>query len=138
MENRRQLFAMMGAALAAGGVGSAKAALPDEVRDSAAAEALKHPFGEQQVYFQGPTDQLKFFEGGNLRLAAGMEPHAPHKHPEEEIMLVTEGYGEISVEGKISKVGPGSMMYCAADKLHGVRAGKSESLLFYYFKWDKR
>ena len=26
----------------------------------------------------------------------------------------------------------------AADKLHGVRAGESGALLFYYFKWDKR
>jgi len=129
---------MMGAALAAAGAGSAQAALPDEVRDSGAAESLKHPFGEQQVYFQGPTDQLKFFEGGNLRLTAGMQPHAPHQHPEEEIMLVTEGSGEISVEGKITKVSPGSMMYCAANKLHGVLADKSEDLLFYYFKWDKR
>ncbi len=138
MENRRQLFAMMGAALTAGAGASANAAIPDEVRNGGGAESLKHPFGEQQVYFQGPTDQLKVFEGGNLRLKAGMEPHPPHKHPEEEIMLVTEGHGEISVEGKITPVGPGSMMYCAADKLHGVRAGESASLLFYYFKWDKR
>ena len=56
MENRRQLFAMMGAALTAGAGASANAAIPDEVRNGGGAESLKHPFGEQQVYFQGPTD----------------------------------------------------------------------------------
>ena len=35
-------------------------------------------------------------------------------------MVITEGTGEITVEGKITKVGPGTMMYCAAGKLHGI------------------
>ena len=64
-----------------------------------------------------------------------MAPHPPHEHPEEEIMVITEGSGEISVEGKVTKVANGSSMYCAAGKLHGVvNTGKSP-LLFYYFKW---
>ena len=91
----------MGAALAAGSATKAQAIIQDEVRNGAAAEDLSFPFGGQQIYFQGPTDRLKVFEGGNLRLKAGMEPHPPHKHPEEEIMIVTEGRGEISVEGKM-------------------------------------
>jgi mannose-6-phosphate isomerase-like protein (cupin superfamily) len=50
-------------------------------------------------------------------------------------MLITEGTGEMSVDGKLTKVGPGVMMYCAADKLHGiVNTGKSP-LLFYFWKW---
>ena len=50
-------------------------------------------------------------------------------------MLITEGTGEMKVDGKLTKVGPGTMMYCAANKLHGiVNTGKS-SLLFYFWKW---
>ena len=50
-------------------------------------------------------------------------------------MILTEGSGEISVEGKVTKVAAGSSMYCGAGKLHGiVNTGKSP-LLFYYFKW---
>jgi uncharacterized cupin superfamily protein len=48
------------------------------------------------------------------RLKPGMSPHAPHQHPEEEFMVITEGAGKISLGGRITKVSPGSMMYCAA------------------------
>ena len=72
---------------------------------------------------------------GSLRLKAGMTPHEPHKHPEEEFMVVTEGTGEISMEGKITKVGPGSMMYCGANKLHGIVNTGKTPLLFYFYKW---
>ena len=138
MENRRQLFAMLGALLAAGSGTTAEAIVPDEGGNGGAAEDLNHPFGDQQIYFQGATDQLKVFEGDNPRLNPGMEPHPPHKHPEEEIMISTEGRGELSVDGKVTPVVASSMMYSATDKFHGVRAVPDSDLLFYYFKWDKR
>ena len=73
---------------------------------------------------------------GSLLLKAGMSPHPPHQHPEEEFMVVTEGTGEMVVEGKKTNVGPGSMMYCAGNKVHGiVNTGKSP-LLFYFYKWQ--
>lgn len=111
--------------------------LPDTTRSAKDAALTREPFGDLLIYFDGPTDQLKAMTAGSLRLKPGMTPHAPHKHPEEEFMVVTEGEGEISVEGKITKVAPGSMMYCAAGKLHGiVNTGKSP-LLFYFYKWQK-
>jgi hypothetical protein len=40
------------------------------------------------------------------------------------------------MEGKITKCGPGSMMYSAANKLHGiVNTGKTPHL-FYFYKWQ--
>jgi len=137
MEDRRQFFTLVGAALAAGGAQPAAAKLPDQVRGFAEAEKLEHPFGVQHIHFQGPTDMLSNLEGGSLALKPGMEPHPPHQHPDEEIMLVCEGTGEISVEGEATQVGPGSMMYTAANKLHGVMNTGTEDLLFYYFKWVK-
>jgi quercetin dioxygenase-like cupin family protein len=72
---------------------------------------------------------------GSLSLKPGMSPHPPHQHPEEEIMIVTEGSGEIVVEGKVTPVAPGSMMYCAAGKLHGIKNTGTKPLLFYFCKW---
>ena len=40
---------------------------------------------------------------GSLRLNPGAEPHPPHKHPEEEFMLITEGTGEMKVDGKLTE-----------------------------------
>jgi len=137
MDNRRHFFTMMAAALAAAGAPAAQAKVTDNVLGTNKAQKLEHPFGVQHIYYQGPTDMLQVFEGGSLSLKSGMEPHPPHKHPEEEIMIVTEGTGEISVEGEITLVGPGSMMFTGANRLHGVKNTGKAPLLFYYFKWRK-
>lgn len=111
------------------------AKLPDATMDEKAAKLTREPFGDLRIYFDGPTDQLKTVTCGSLRLKAGMTPHVPHKHPEEEFMIVTEGTGEISMEGKITKVAPGAIMYCAAGKLHGIVNTGKTPLLFYFIKW---
>lgn len=111
--------------------------LPDGILGESQAKLTREPFGDLRVYFDGPTDQLKLMVAGSLRLKAGATPHPPHKHPEEEFMVVTEGTGEISVEGKKTKVAPGSIMYCAAEKLHDIVNTGKTPLLFYYFKWLK-
>ena len=109
--------------------------LPNAVVNEASARVTHESFGDARVYFEGPTDQVKSMTAGSLRLKPGMAPHPPHEHPEEEFMVITEGTGEITIEGKKSAVAPGAMMYCAAGKVHGiVNTGKS-TLTFYYYKW---
>ena len=125
------------AALSAVPAMAGAAKLPNSVVDMSKAKLSKETFGDLRVYFDGPTDQLRVMTAGSLLLKPGMSPHAPHKHPEEEIMVVTEGAGEISVEGKVTKVGPGSMMYCAADHMHGIVNTGKTPLMFYYYKWMK-
>ncbi len=136
MTKRREL--LQAAAFAAAFVPSASAkSLPNGTLDAAKAKLMKEPFGDLRIYYEGPTDQLKSMTAGSLLLKAGMTPHPPHEHPEEEFMVVTEGTGEISVEGKITKVSPGTMMYCAANRMHGIVNTGKTPLLFYFYKWQK-
>ena len=113
----------------------AEGGLANSVIDPANAKLASESFGELRTYFDGPTAQLKSMTAGSLRLKPGMSPHPPHQHPEEEFMVVTEGTGEISVEGTIHRVAPGSMMYCGAGKLHGIVNTGKTPLLFYFYKW---
>jgi oxalate decarboxylase/phosphoglucose isomerase-like protein (cupin superfamily) len=39
------------------------------------------------------------------------------------------------VDGKLTKVGPGSMMYCNGNSMHGIENTGTEPMLFYYYKW---
>ena len=110
--------------------------LPNIVIDESKAKVTHEPFGDVRVYFEGPTGQIKSMTAGSLRLKSGMSPHPPHQHPEEEFMVVTEGTGEIIVDGKKSKVSPGSMMYCGGGKMHGIVNTGKTPLLFYYYKWQ--
>src|SRR5688500_10570843 len=137
MANRRDLFKLAGLGAFSVLAGTAQAAgkLPNGITRMDQARLTKEPFGDLRIYHDGPTDQLKSMTAGSLLLKAGMTPHAPHQHDEEEFMVVTEGSGEISVEGKVTKVTAGSMMYCGAGKLHGILNTGSKPLLFYFYKW---
>jgi quercetin dioxygenase-like cupin family protein len=134
---RRNLLQMAGvnvlAALAASG---ATAKVANATFDAQKAKLTKENFGDLKIYFEGPTDQLKSMTAGSLRLKPGMSPHPPHQHPEEEILLVTEGSGEILVNGKTNQVSPGVMMYCAGGQLHGITNTGKTPLLFYFYKWQ--
>jgi mannose-6-phosphate isomerase-like protein (cupin superfamily) len=109
--------------------------LPNATMNPDKATTTKEDFGELCVYFDGPTDQLKTMTAGSLMLKPGMQPHPPHQHPEEEMMVIAEGTGEIVVDGQKSRVVPGSMMYCAGGRLHGIVNTGKTPLLFYYYKW---
>src|SRR5919205_1259642 len=78
-------------------------ALPNAVIDEKQAKLTKESFGDLRIYFEGATDQVKSVTAGSLRLKPGMSPHPPHQHEEEEFMVITEGAGEITVDGKQSK-----------------------------------
>ena len=135
MPNRRDLLKCAAGAQVFALLAETAGGLPNGVMDEKNAKLSKEEFGDLRVYFDGPTPQLKSVTAGSLRLKPGMSPHPPHQHPEEEFMVVTEGTGEISVEGKATRVAPGSIMFCAAGKLHGIVNTGKTPLLFYYWKW---
>ncbi len=87
------------------------------------------------VHYNGPTDQLATMCTGMAVVEPGASPHPPHRHPEEEFMIVAEGTGEIEVNGEVTHVGPGAVMYCAADVLHGIVNTGSVPMTFYFSKW---
>jgi mannose-6-phosphate isomerase-like protein (cupin superfamily) len=118
------------------GAATAGAKIPNSTIGPDQAKLSKETFGDLRVYFEGPTDQVKSMTAGSLLLKPGMSPHPPHTHPEEEFMVITQGSGEISMDGKITKVGPGSMMYAASGRLHGIVNTGKTPLLFYYYKWQ--
>jgi quercetin dioxygenase-like cupin family protein len=93
------------------------------------------PRGEIGVYLDGETPGTRNFVVGQLRLKPGEEPHPIHKHPEEEILIVTTGKGEISCDGKTTKVGPGSIMYTGPNAPHGIKNTGDDVLTFYWVKW---
>jgi mannose-6-phosphate isomerase-like protein (cupin superfamily) len=87
------------------------------------------------VHYNGPTDQLQGISTGMAVIDPGVSPHPPHQHPEEELMWVTEGTGEIECNGKTTQAGPGSIMYCAGNVLHGIFNTGPVPMTFYWSKW---
>jgi len=54
-------------------------------------------------------------------LPAGTAPHPPHKHVHEELLFVREGEMEVTIDGRTTRLGPGSCAYLASNDLHGYR-----------------
>ena len=52
-------------------------------------------------------------------LAPGNMPHAAHKHEHIEVMLLREGTLEVTIDGNVSTLGPGSVAFLASNCFHG-------------------
>ena len=87
------------------------------------------------THYNGPTDQLDGLCVGMCVLEPGTSPHPPHTHPEEEFMIVASGNGEIFCAGKTTEVGPGAVMYCDGNVLHGIKNTSNVPMTFYWSKW---
>lgn len=91
--------------------------------------------GEIGIYVDGDTPASTKFVTGRFIVAPGQTPHAPHVHPEEEVMVIETGHGEIFNDGKTTKVGPGSVMYTTPNVPHGIVNTGDTPLTFYFIKW---
>jgi mannose-6-phosphate isomerase-like protein (cupin superfamily) len=87
------------------------------------------------THYNGPTDQLSGLCAGMAVLDPGASPHPPHRHPEEEFLIVASGTGEIECAGETIQVGPGAVMYCAGGTLHGITNTGKVPMTFYWSKW---
>jgi mannose-6-phosphate isomerase-like protein (cupin superfamily) len=91
--------------------------------------------GKLGIYLAGDTPGSSKFVTGRLVLDPGKTPHPPHTHVEEEVMVIEQGHGEIDVDGKITKVGPGSVMYTTPNVSHGIVNTGDTPIVFYFIKW---
>jgi mannose-6-phosphate isomerase-like protein (cupin superfamily) len=102
------------------------------------AEDKGESVGKHGVYFSGDTPASTKFVTGRFVLEPNKSPHAPHTHPEEEVMIIESGHGEIFCDGKTTKIAPGSVMYTTPNAPHGITNTGTEPIVFYYVKWEGR
>ena len=93
------------------------------------------PVGKIGLYFDGETEESQSLVTGRFVIDPGKSPHPPHVHPDEEILIVASGRGEIFCDGETTQVGPGSVMYSAPNVPHNITNTGEEPLTFYFMKW---
>jgi quercetin dioxygenase-like cupin family protein len=85
---------------------------------------------------QKPTATLDELEIHITTLNAGESPHAPHKHPDEELIVIKEGTVESLVNGQTQRVGPGSIIFQAANQLHSIKNVGDGPATYHVIKWN--
>jgi XRE family transcriptional regulator, regulator of sulfur utilization len=77
--------------------------------------------GEVRRVVDAPTPTLERLEMHVTTLRPGETSHPPHRHPEEELIVVKEGTVLSLVGGQEHRLGPGSVILQASNELHGIR-----------------
>jgi len=86
--------------------------------------------------FKDPTATLDELELHVSTLPPGQSPHPPHKHPDEEIVIIKEGTVEAMVGGQTRRVGPGSVIFQASNQMHGMRNVGDVPAVYHVIRWN--
>jgi XRE family transcriptional regulator, regulator of sulfur utilization len=90
--------------------------------------------GERRSVFDSSTATLARLEMHVTTLNPGEAPHAPHGHPEEELMILKEGTVEEMQNGVTNRVEAGGIIFCASNELHGMRNIGTNRATYYVLK----
>ncbi|WP_298733400.1 cupin domain-containing protein [uncultured Chitinophaga sp.] len=91
--------------------------------------------GERRQFLQAPTPTLDELELHVTTLNPGEAPHPPHRHPDEELIIIKEGTVESTVNGITKRVGPGSVILQASNQLHGLKNVGTGQAVYHVIKW---
>ncbi len=91
--------------------------------------------GAVRTVFRSKTATLDELECHITTLNPGESSHPPHQHPEEEIIIIKEGTVEALVNGQRKRVGPGSVIFQAANQMHSIQNVGSSPTTYHVFSW---
>ncbi len=93
--------------------------------------------GGSRKFFKRPTNFLYEFEMHVTTLLEGINSHAPHSHPDDEIILVRSGMVEEMINGNHYSYGAGSFVFLAGNDFHGIKNIGKGPCEYYAFRFLK-
>ncbi|HEX9781951.1 MAG TPA: cupin domain-containing protein [Opitutaceae bacterium] len=100
---------------------AAPGTLPSSVYEWTKMKVQKTKTGERRQLFDDPTVTCANLECHVTTLDVGQTPHAAHRHPDEELIIVKEGLVEATINGVARTVGRGSIIFFASNDEHELR-----------------
>jgi quercetin dioxygenase-like cupin family protein len=105
------------------------------VFDWNALQVEKTAVGETRSVVRAPTPTLDELEMHITTLNPGETSHAPHQHPNEELIIIREGTVETLSAGEWKRLGPGSIIFNASNELHGIRNVGKTPAVYHVVNW---
>ena len=69
-------------------------------------------------------------------LNPGQMPHQPHRHPNEEMIIIQQGTVETLSNGEWKRVGVGSVIFNGSNQLHGLKNVGSEPAVYHVINFQ--
>ncbi len=91
--------------------------------------------GRASQVFRDPTATLDELELHVTFLPAGISSHPPHRHPNEEIIIIREGTVEALVAGETRRLGPGAVIFQASNDLHAITNVGTTTAVYHVINW---
>jgi quercetin dioxygenase-like cupin family protein len=91
--------------------------------------------GQYRQLLRAPTATLEELEMHVTTLNPGQTSHAPHKHPNEEIVVLASGKLEVFSNGTTKVLGPGSVIFNASNQMHGVKNVGDVPATYHVINW---
>jgi XRE family transcriptional regulator, regulator of sulfur utilization len=92
--------------------------------------------GEVQALVKQPTATVDELEMHVTTLNPGMMSHPPHRHVNEELIIIDRGECETLSDGKWIKAGPGDVVFNASNSLHGFRNVGQQPATYHVINWS--
>jgi len=102
------------------------------------AKANQADWGEMRRYFTGETAGTKDVLTAVAVVKPGKAVHRAHRHAEEEYLILVEGSGTWSLDGKESPAKRGDILYAEPWVYHGLTNTGPEQLVFAVVRFNSK
>lgn len=109
-----------------------------EIMSEADVQSDTADWGTFYPYFTEDTHALSPVLVGTAKIKAGQEIHPPHRHADEEYLMVTKGQGIWHLNGEERPAKEGDILFARAWDYHGITAANDSPLEFVVFKYSGR
>jgi XRE family transcriptional regulator, regulator of sulfur utilization len=99
-------------------------------------KVTKTSTGEVRSLVKQPTATVDELEMHITTLNPGVMSHPPHRHVNEELIIMDTGECETLSDGKWIKVGPGDVIFNASNSLHGFRNIGTTPATYHVINWS--
>lgn len=102
-------------------------------------KVVKEDTRQRRQLLDGPTVFMERFEIHTTTLEAGMAPHPPHFHAdEEELIIVKDGRVKVTIGEESRVLGPGSVAFAEIGDKHGFSNPGDTEATYYVIKMKTR
>lgn len=90
---------------------------------------------ERRQILEGKGAVADYMEVHTTTIEPGKAAHAPHKHDDEELIIVKEGTLKVTIGGNTKIIGPGSVAFAIPGDMHGFENAGNEKATYYVIRY---